>query len=106
MPIFGETNSDDDDKNPIGVIEVQPSLYTLVLSAYITLTLSQLINKQDLGFFTSIDEDMMKIFLDIAGPILQNSQLFQRSVGAEIDELTGYRVCVRCKLFFLLMFCP
>lgn len=42
----------------------------------------QLINKAD-GPFTEEDEEILKSFLDICGPILQNSHLFKAGTGSK-----------------------
>merc|ERR1712046_347846 len=48
----------------------------------------QVINKK-MGVFDEEDENIMDSFLSIAGPILQHSQLFNRSQGADGNEFSG-----------------
>ncbi|EQC33122.1 hypothetical protein SDRG_09110 [Saprolegnia diclina VS20] len=50
----------------------------------------QLINKTD-GVFTTDDEEILGVFLTIAGPILENSPLFMRAkeTSADSNELMG-----------------
>jgi adenylate cyclase len=48
----------------------------------------QVINKK-MGVFDEEDENIMDSFLSIAGPILQHSQLFQRSESTSGNEFSG-----------------